>query len=260
LYAATYEVPVPPSSLSDFSSPLRSTYRYLKSVVMKTSKYPGVSWHAGNKKWYVRICQNRKKQYLGSFDDEHEAARAYVRAYDNVETVDQNDQPTRDTPTKKTKFDTVQNDSILGRQLSTKWDMEQGSKCEWYKGTIVKMERGHVVVHYEEDGSDHRVPYPSTNSKLIEDGEEELGGGGVRTKWKQSKMGTRDLIFKSLPRRRYTSSAYTRSVYTRSVYTRSVYTRSANQRDLRVKSLPKLRCTHGGRYTRNVSRRRYLVG
>jgi hypothetical protein len=49
----------------------------------------------------------------------------------------------------------------------------------------------------------------------------------METKWKQSKMGTRDLISKSLPMRRYTSSAYTRSAYTR----------SANQRDLRVKML-----------------------
>jgi hypothetical protein len=72
----------------------------------------------------------------------------------------------------KGKVETARNDSILGRKLSTKWDMDGGG-YEWYKGTIVQMEDEHVVVHYEEDGSNHQVPYPSANSKLVEEGEGE---------------------------------------------------------------------------------------
>jgi hypothetical protein len=48
-----------------------------------------------------------------------------------------------------------------------------GGGYGWYKGTIVEMEDGHVMVHYEEDDSIHQVPYPSANSKLIEEEEEE---------------------------------------------------------------------------------------
>ena len=42
-----------------------------------TSKYKGVSWDKKLKKWDARISLNRKIIFLGSFDSESEAAKAY---------------------------------------------------------------------------------------------------------------------------------------------------------------------------------------
>jgi hypothetical protein len=42
-----------------------------------TSKYKGVCWHKRKKKWCVSISKSGKRTYLGNFDDEVEATRAY---------------------------------------------------------------------------------------------------------------------------------------------------------------------------------------
>lgn len=44
------------------------------------SKYKGVSWHKGAKKWQALIEVNRKQTYLGQYDLEEEAALAYNKA------------------------------------------------------------------------------------------------------------------------------------------------------------------------------------
>lgn len=41
------------------------------------SRYKGVDWAKDMKRWRVRILVNGKRIYLGSFDDEIEAAKAY---------------------------------------------------------------------------------------------------------------------------------------------------------------------------------------
>ncbi len=46
----------------------------------KSSKYKGVCWHKNRQKWEVNIYLEKKLKYLGSFDDEKEAAAAYDRA------------------------------------------------------------------------------------------------------------------------------------------------------------------------------------
>lgn len=45
-----------------------------------TSKYKGVSWFKRDKKWKVNITVNKKHIYLGVYDSEVEAAKAYNEA------------------------------------------------------------------------------------------------------------------------------------------------------------------------------------
>ncbi len=45
-----------------------------------SSRFKGVSWHKGMRKWQAGIARNGKSRHLGYFDDEHDAGRAYNAA------------------------------------------------------------------------------------------------------------------------------------------------------------------------------------
>jgi hypothetical protein len=45
-----------------------------------SSKYKGVSWHKGSRKWTAQIGFQKKRVHLGYFGSEVEAAKAYDRA------------------------------------------------------------------------------------------------------------------------------------------------------------------------------------
>jgi hypothetical protein len=51
-----------------------------KNSSAKSSAFVGVTWHKQRHKWKAQIDHDRKRQHLGRFDDEREAARAFDTA------------------------------------------------------------------------------------------------------------------------------------------------------------------------------------
>jgi len=45
-----------------------------------SSRFKGVCWHKGIEKWMVNISKDKKRKFVGYFDDQIEAARAYDEA------------------------------------------------------------------------------------------------------------------------------------------------------------------------------------
>lgn len=46
----------------------------------ETSRFKGVSRHSKNEKWIAQIQEDGRTKYLGSFDSEEDAAKAYDAA------------------------------------------------------------------------------------------------------------------------------------------------------------------------------------
>jgi hypothetical protein len=51
-----------------------------QAVKRGSSKYRGVYWHAGHKKWYASIGVDGKRKHLGFFSSEEDAALAFDNA------------------------------------------------------------------------------------------------------------------------------------------------------------------------------------
>jgi hypothetical protein len=66
---------------------ITSRYNCSRSKRNKTSKYVGVTWHKINNKWTSRIYINGENKYLGQFDCELAAAKAYQ---DKLKEIDGN--------------------------------------------------------------------------------------------------------------------------------------------------------------------------
>ena len=54
--------------------------RNLRASRHKSSKYKGVHWHKGNRKWAAQVTCDHKTHHLGYFVEEIDAAMAYDRA------------------------------------------------------------------------------------------------------------------------------------------------------------------------------------
>ena len=51
-----------------------------KTKIPTSSRFKGVCWHINSEKWESYIRKNQVRKYLGSFDDERDAAEAYNTA------------------------------------------------------------------------------------------------------------------------------------------------------------------------------------
>ena len=51
------------------------------------SKYVGVFWRKSNSKWFSTITINKKRVYLGSFNEEYDAHLAYQKALTEIESI-----------------------------------------------------------------------------------------------------------------------------------------------------------------------------
>lgn len=59
------------------ATPSQNSANSVKCNKITSSKYKGVYWNTGCKKWLARIGVNRKRIHLGVFENECDAARAY---------------------------------------------------------------------------------------------------------------------------------------------------------------------------------------
>lgn len=60
-----------------FADRFNNNHNTLKRKTPSTSRFKGVSWHTLAGKWHVQIRHQKMKIYIGLFDDEVVAAKAY---------------------------------------------------------------------------------------------------------------------------------------------------------------------------------------
>jgi hypothetical protein len=62
------------------ATPQQNAYNRIHFTKNPSSKYKGVSWNRYKKKWSVQIRYNSKSKFIGFFENEIEAAKAYDKA------------------------------------------------------------------------------------------------------------------------------------------------------------------------------------
>ncbi len=62
------------------ATPAQNNWNSKSGMGRGASRYKGVQWHKHRKKWVVVIGVNGRKEHIGYFGDEKEAARAYDKA------------------------------------------------------------------------------------------------------------------------------------------------------------------------------------
>jgi hypothetical protein len=62
------------------ATPAQKARNRRKTAAKTSSKYKGVSYHAGQRKWCASIHVNGQSEYLGLFQNEIDAAKAYDAA------------------------------------------------------------------------------------------------------------------------------------------------------------------------------------
>jgi hypothetical protein len=63
-------------NFDDYDPPETASASASHAAQQRSSRFRGVSWHKGNRKWIARLRVQGVPKYLGTFDDEEAAARA----------------------------------------------------------------------------------------------------------------------------------------------------------------------------------------
>lgn len=114
---------------------------------MKSSKYNGVLWHKSSKKYIARIGINKKKLYIGYFDNELDAAICYDSYVNNNNLIGYRinfPPPVPESPIPNTKlirltqgYFAIVDEEDFERVNQYKWNLHKGKTTYYAIGSVV---------------------------------------------------------------------------------------------------------------------------